>query len=209
MNPELQKYASNARQRGMNDEQIRAELVKAGWSEENINQVIPPQVPVQASPQAVPPTPQTPQQVTQFTPATAQITSKPKKDYWNICKRNFRAMGIASFLFVILFGLTLLDSSNSGVKVLTKLASIVAFFFITGILFLVIASMFKGHSQKAVMVAYLYLAVSTIFTLVNYLVLSSPSEFTNGITTKILSFVVLIYLFFTVYKASKQSLAQQ
>ena len=33
-----------------------------------------------------------------------------QKDYWNISKRNFRAMGIVSAVFAVLFGLTALDS---------------------------------------------------------------------------------------------------
>jgi hypothetical protein len=41
MNPELQKYVSEARQRGLSDEQIRVELLKAGWGEENFNQMLP------------------------------------------------------------------------------------------------------------------------------------------------------------------------
>jgi preprotein translocase subunit Sss1 len=43
--PELLRYIENVRKTGISDEQIRIELAKAGWSPEDINQVLIPTPP--------------------------------------------------------------------------------------------------------------------------------------------------------------------
>ncbi len=131
-----------------------------------------------------------------------------QKDYWNLAKRNFRAMAVASVIFIIIFGLGFTDSSNPDTVRMYLLASL-GFFVLTFIIFLVIASLFKKHSPKAIPIAYTYLSLSLIYSLVNNFVLSSPSDFMNGIVIKILGYVVLVYLFFNVYKASKQNIPSQ
>ena len=124
-----------------------------------------------------------------------------QKDYWNIAKRNFRAMGIIAVLVSIIFGLGIMDSTNPD-SVRTWLLGVLAFLVLTFILFFVIASLFKKHSPKAIVVAYSYLTVATIFSVVGNFILSSPS---NGLIFKLLNLLILAYLFENVYKASKQS----
>ena len=131
-----------------------------------------------------------------------------QKDYWNISKRNFRAMGIISCIFVIIFGLGFFDSTNSHSVKMGMLGSLV-FFAITLILYFIIASMFKKRSPKAILVSYIYLSLAFLFSLANNFILNSPSEFTDGILPKLLGYIVLLYLFLNVYKASKQNTVTQ
>ena len=123
-----------------------------------------------------------------------------QKDYWNIAKRNFRAMGIVSILFVIIFALGIIDQTNPA-SVRNSLLLIEGFFVLTVILFFVISTLFKKHSPKAIVVGYSYLAVVLVFSLVNDFIINSPSNFT---VYKVISYIVIGYLFNNVYKASKQ-----
>ncbi len=124
-----------------------------------------------------------------------------KKDYWNISKRNFRAMAIISVVFVVLFGLTALDSPAA---VQSALLVPVVVLFITFVLFLVIASLFKKHSPMAIKVGYTYVGLVFIYDLIAGFIVGSP---TNGIAYKILGLLVLVYLLVNIYKASKQSVS--
>ncbi len=127
-----------------------------------------------------------------------------QKDYWNVGKRNFRAMGIISILFIIIFGLGFFDSSNpSSIRMILLIS--LGFFVTTAILFFIISSLFKKHSPKAIIVGYSYLSLTLVYSLVNNFLLNSPSDFANGILFKLLGYVVLAYLFFNVYQASKQN----
>jgi hypothetical protein len=122
-----------------------------------------------------------------------------QKDYWNISKRNFRAMGIVSAIFAVLFGLTAMDSPA---VVQGGLFGTVVFFLITFILFLVIASLFKKHSPMAITVGYVYLGLALIYDIVAGFIMGSAS---SGIAYKLLGLLVLVYLFVNIYKASKQT----
>ena len=122
-----------------------------------------------------------------------------QKDYWNLSKRNFRAMAIASLILAILFGLTAL---NAPATVQGALIVPVVVLLITFVLFLVIASLFKKHSPMAIKVGYTYLGLIVVYDLIAGFVLGSPA---SGIVYKILGLLVLAYLFVNIYKASKQS----
>ncbi len=122
-----------------------------------------------------------------------------QKDYWNISKRNFRAMGIIAVLAAIVVGLGILDSANSE-SVRNGLVKIEIFLGIAIILFFVIASLFKKRSKKAIIVAYIYLGIAFLFSIMDF-ILSAPS---NDLIARILGLAVLIYLFINTYKASKQ-----
>ena len=127
-----------------------------------------------------------------------------QKDYWNIAKRNFRAMGIVSVLFVIIFALGIIDQTNS-TAIRNSLLLVEGFFVLTVILFFVTSSLFKKHSPKAITVGYSYLGVALIFSLVNDFIINSPSNFT---IYKVMSYIVIGYLFNNVYRASKQDINQ-
>jgi hypothetical protein len=124
-----------------------------------------------------------------------------QKDYWNISKRNFRAMAIISVIFAILFGLT---ASDSPVPVQNALLLPVAVLFITFVVSLVIASLFKKHSPMAIKVGYLYVGLVFIYDLIAGFILGSP---TSGIAYKVLGLLVLAYLFVNIYMASKQTVS--
>lgn len=123
-----------------------------------------------------------------------------QKDYWNISRKNFRAMAVVSVIFAVLFGLT---ASDSPAAVQGALFVPVVVLLITFILFLVIASLFKKHSPMAIKVAYSYVGLVFIYDLIAGFILGSP---TSGIIYKLIGLLVLIYLFVNIYKASKQTI---
>ncbi len=122
-----------------------------------------------------------------------------QKDYWNISKRNFRAMSIMAAIFAVLFGLTALDSSDI---VRNSLLGTVLFFAITFMLFLFIASLFKKRSPMAIKVGYTYLCLVFVYDVFSGFIMNPPS---SRIVYKILVMLLLFYLFYNIYKASKQT----
>ncbi len=124
-----------------------------------------------------------------------------QKDYWNISKRNFRAMGIISLIFAVLLGITAMDSRATDVAQ-AKLMIPVAFFIVSAVLFMVIATLFKKHSPKAIAVGYGYVGLAFIVSIIYNFILSSPAD---GILSKVLGLLVLVYLFVNIQKASKQN----
>lgn len=124
-----------------------------------------------------------------------------QKDYWNICKRNFRALGVIYIIIAVFLGLGIADSTNPE-SVRSALISGEVFIIIGCVMFFILAFLFKKRSKKAIPVAYVYLTIAAIFSIVNNFILSLPSE---GIAYKIIGLLILAYLFQGVYKASKQS----
>ena len=128
-----------------------------------------------------------------------------QKDYWNIAKRNFRAMAIIA-LVLTLFSILGVTSANN-YNVALPMLIMEAFFVVTTVVLFIIASLFKKKSPKAIVVAYWYLGISLAFSLVDYFILNSPSQFLQGIIYKILGYLILIYLFDNVHKAAQQKIA--
>ncbi|PCI29563.1 hypothetical protein COB55_01950 [Candidatus Wolfebacteria bacterium] len=130
-----------------------------------------------------------------------------QKDYMNLAKRNFRAMAFIAFFpsalflanaFTITGGLSALESRMAFLR-------IGIFYLVTFVVLLIIASLFKKKSPKAIVLAYTYIGFAFILSLVNYFIINSPSDFfKGGIGFKVLGYIVLIYLLNSVYKASKQ-----
>jgi hypothetical protein len=123
-----------------------------------------------------------------------------QKDYWVIAKKNFRAMGIVSSIFFAVCALGGFDSSNPWIVQKMLLVGML-FFLVTSILFFIIASLFKRRSPLATKVAYTYLTISVVVTIILNFILSSPFD---SILYKLLGLAILAYLFSGVYKASKQ-----
>ncbi len=124
-----------------------------------------------------------------------------QKDYWNISKRNFRAMAIVSIIFVIIAALGGLDSSNA-VSMQNTLLSLMLLFLTTTVLFFIIASLFKRRSPKAIKVAYGYLAIIIVFALFSSFIPGLPA---TTLVSKLISLIIPVYLLVNVYKASKQA----
>jgi len=70
-----------------------------------------------------------------------------QKDYWNISKRNFRAMAVVAAIVTLIFGLTAYGG-NVPDSAKTASAYSALFFGISFILFIVIAILFKRHSRR-------------------------------------------------------------
>lgn len=116
-----------------------------------------------------------------------------QKDYWDISKRNFIALSILMILSSLTLGVLLVPGNLSvAIVILVALA----------ILFSILAILFKKHSPYAITIAYVYIALVFVYGIVTGFILNSPFE---GLFTKIISFLVLFYIFDNVRKASKQT----
>jgi len=121
-----------------------------------------------------------------------------QKDYWDISKRNFRALGIVTIILAMFF-----ESASSSAPVMfrTGLLIMVAFYLITTAMFFFIANLFKKRSANAIIVSYVYLGIAGAYFIVINFILDSVS---NGLLGKVLGVLILIYLFINVRNASKQ-----
>ncbi len=123
-----------------------------------------------------------------------------QKDYWSISKSNFRALGVITLISIVLVGLTVFNvpvSPERSDVFITLILLVVS----CAVLF-VVGSLFKKHSPKAITIAYIYLGLGLISSVVRNFFLNPPAE---GIIFKILQLLVIYYVFINVYKASKQT----
>jgi hypothetical protein len=117
-----------------------------------------------------------------------------QKDYWNISKRNFRAMAVVTLLVMFLF---IAGGALPGA------AYPILFLALSFIVFVITTILFKKHSPKAVIVAYIYTGLTFIYVIIfNFILSPSPLD---GLFYKMGGLLVLFYLFNCVYKASKQT----
>jgi hypothetical protein len=123
-----------------------------------------------------------------------------RKDYWNISKRNFRAMAVVVAIVAIIFGLTAY-SGNIPDPAKTTAGYTALFFGISFVFFVATAILFMRHSPKAITIGYAYTGLAFIYVLIANFVMSNPLD---GTIYKVGGLLVLLYLFYNVYKASKQ-----
>ena len=126
-----------------------------------------------------------------------------QKDYWNIAKRNFRILGVISAVF-FLFLVLALASAPAITSAFVAVAAYTAVVLLISVLLFVIASMFKNRNSKAIVVSYWYLGIVTTLDLFGDLFSLPNIRSVESILSKVIVYLVLIYLFDNVYKASKQ-----
>ncbi len=128
-----------------------------------------------------------------------------QKDYWNIAKRNFRVLGVISAVF-FLFLVLALASANPAAPAYVAVVTYTAVIFAISVLLFVIASLFKNRNPKTIVVSYWYLGIVTALDLIGDLFSLPTIRTVESILSKVLVYLILIYLFNNVYKASKQML---
>lgn len=128
-----------------------------------------------------------------------------RKDYWNISKRNFRAMAVVAALVIIIYEF-ITAGGNIPSSVMATLMYTVTFFVISFIVFIIAAILFKRHSSKAIALGYTYTALAFIYVIITNFIMSSPMD---GTIYKVGGLIVLAYLFYGIYKASKQTATTQ
>ena len=110
-----------------------------------------------------------------------------KKDYWNICFRNFRIFAVLCFLVFLFF------LFSSGLSFATLI------FLLVTVIWGVMSYMFKKHSPSVIIVAYIVLGLATVSNL--FRDFSDPAGFN---ISSVLFYLIMIYLIQGVYKAHKQ-----
>ena len=126
-----------------------------------------------------------------------------QKDYWNIAKRNFRILGVIATVFS-LFLILALVSAPAITSAFVAVAAYTLVVLAISVLLFVIASLFKNRNPKAIVVSYWYLGIVTALDLIGDLFSLPNIRSVESILSKVVVYLVLIYLFNNVYKASKQ-----
>jgi len=109
-----------------------------------------------------------------------------KKDYWNICRRNFNAMAVLSAIVFLL-----LMSKASLIMTLSLLIEVVVYF--------VLARMYKKHSTIAIAASYVILGLFVVIMIVNNVLHHS-----SFVIQMVLAYLIYAYLIQCVYMAQKQ-----
>lgn len=118
-----------------------------------------------------------------------------QKDYWDISKRNFTSIGVVALFGAIFSGLA------PGTAIATQI-----FFGIVAVLFFVIAFLFKTGSSTAVSLSYICITVAALYLVVDaFLIFSSQTYSAELLVSKVVSLLILLYLFNSTRKASKQN----
>ncbi len=122
--------------------------------------------------------------------STPTPTGKPQKDYWYSAYKNFIHFSyFGYFLFLVFLVLWIVkhDSVSKFITIYTILLT-----FAASTLWFAISQLFKKHHKKAILAGYIFLSVIAL------------SLLWNG---SLLALVLILYLFYLVYKASKMPVA--
>ncbi len=121
-----------------------------------------------------------------------------QRDYWNIARRDFRALGFVVVL-ILIFLVFAIGSLGSNPTAQTSIVISAVIILIIGAAYFFISHLFKKRSPRAIPLAYTILAVAIVSNVISNIMAGTLISIGMIVGT-----LIQIYLLNVVYKASKQ-----